>query len=245
MGAVTLVLVGWLLSSTPETQAAVPGTPGTFVAKSLSLRGTTYQYSVYLPSTWRSGQSWPVILALHGAGARGTEGTRAREQRLAEAVRTYPARYPALMVLPQCPPQRDWSGDVADFALQALEATLKEYGGDPKRVYLTGEPIGAQGTLGVAARLPERFAAVLAVSEHPAEREVVERLKGLPLWMWHGDADKEAPVAESRAFLRLFEAVGNKSVRYTELPGLGHDIFDTVYLDEAVSTWLFAQRRSR
>jgi hypothetical protein len=34
-------------------------------------------------------------------------------------------------------------------------------------------------------------------------------------------------------------------VRYTELPGLGHDLSDTVYLDEAVSTWLFAQRRGK
>ena len=50
--------------------------------------------------------------------------------------------------------------------------------------------------------------------------------------------------SESRSFLEVFKSVGNTSVRYTELPGLGHDIFDTVYLDEAVSTWLFAQRRS-
>ena len=28
-------------------------------------------------------------------------------------------------------------------------------------------------------------------------------------------------------------------------PGLGHDLSDTVYLDEAVSTWLFAQRRGK
>jgi predicted peptidase len=245
MSAVTLVLVGWLLSGTPETGTGAESAAGSFVAKSLSLRGTTYQYSVYLPPAWSPGQRWPVILALHGAGSRGTEGTRQRDQRLAEAVRTYPSRYPALLVLPQCPPQRDWSGDVADFALQALELTLKEYSGDPKRVYLAGEPIGAQGALRVAARLPERFAAVLAVSEHAADRAVVERLKGVPVWMWHGEADTEAPVAESRAFLQLFNAVGSKSVRYTEVAGLGHDIFDTVYLDEAVSTWLFAQRLPR
>jgi hypothetical protein len=41
------------------------------------------------------------------------------------------------------------------------------------------------------------------------------------------------------------KAAGSSSIRYTELSGLGHDIFDTVYLDEAVSTWLFSQRRSK
>jgi predicted peptidase len=244
MGAVTLVLVAWLMAGTPEQDTSPAGTPGTFVAKTLTVRGVTYVYSVYLPPTYRPGQAWPVILALHGANSRGTEGTRPRSQRLAAAVRLYPDRYPALLVLPQCPPQSDWSGDVAEFALQAVDRTLSEYGGDRKRVYLAGEPIGPHGAVRFAARFPDRFAAVLAVSEHGAERTVAERLKGVPLWMWHGDADTEVPVSESRSFLDLFKSVGNTSVRYTELPGLGHDIFDTVYLDEAVSTWLFAQRRS-
>ncbi|ATB30306.1 alpha/beta hydrolase-fold protein [Melittangium boletus] len=244
MGAVTLALVGWLLAGTPEAGSTPQGAPGSFVAKSLTVRGTTYLYSVYLPAMYRPGQRWPVILALHGANSRGTEGVLPRNQRLAEAVRQYPERYPALLVLPQCPPGRDWSGDVADFALQALERTLAEYEGDASRVYLAGEPIGAHGTVRFAARVPERFAAVLAVSEHSADRSVAERLKGVPLWMWHGEADKEVSVSESLAFLRLIKAVGNTTVRYTELSGLGHDIFDTVYLDEAVSTWLFAQRRA-
>lgn len=245
MGAVTMVLVAWLAAGTPEQEEASPAPPGSFVAKTLSVRGVSYVYSVYLPPQYRPGTGWPIILGLHGAGSRGTEGTRQRSQRLAAAARLYPERYPALLVLPQCPPGSDWSGDVADFALQAVERTLAEYGGDPKRVYLAGEPIGAQGVLRFAAGHPERFAAVLAVSERSADRGVVERLKGVPLWMWHGDADTEAPVSESRAFLELFKAVGNTSVRYTELPGMGHDIYDTVYLDQAVSTWLFAQRRTR
>lgn len=245
MGAVTMVLVAWLMAGAAEQDASPAGAPGTFVAKTLTVKGVPYVYSVYLPPNYRPGQAWPVILALHGANSRGTEGTRHRSQRLATAVRLYPERYPALLVLPQCPPQADWSGDVAEFALQAVDRTLSEYGGDRKRVYLAGEPIGAQGAVRFAARFPDRFAAVLSVSEHAAERTVAERLKGVPLWMWHGDADTEVPVSESRSFLEVFKSVGNTSVRYTELPGLGHDIFDTVYLDEAVSTWLFAQRRSR
>ncbi len=244
MGAVTLVLVGWLLAGTPEASPA-EGQPGTFVAKSLSVRGTTYVYSVYLPPTYRADRTWPVILALHGAASRGTEGTLPRRQHLAEAVRQHPERYPAVLVLPQCPPGRDWSGDVADFALRALERTLEEYKGDPKRVYLAGESIGKQGAVRFAARTPERFAAVLAVSEPSGDRSVAERLKGTPLWVWHGEVDAEVPVRESRAFIELFKALGNSSVRYTELPGLGHDIFDTVYLDVAVSTWMFSQRRAK
>ncbi|HYO53933.1 alpha/beta fold hydrolase [Archangium sp.] len=247
MGTVTMALVAWLLTGTPETGGPpVPAeSPGTFVAKTLTVRGETYVYSVYLPLGYRRGQAWPVILALHGAGSRGTDGQQPRTQSLAEAARAHPERYPALLVLPQCPPEREWSGDVADFALEALERTLVEYGGDRKRVYLVGQSMGARGAVQLAARHPERVAAVGAVSGRYPDRSLVGRLKGLPLWMWHGDADAVVPVSESRALVALLKSAGHTTVRYTELSGLGHDIFDTVYLDEAVSTWLLAQRRGR
>jgi predicted peptidase len=248
MGTVTMALVALLLAGVPEAGAPpAPGdAPGSFVAKTLTVRGETFHYSVYLPPGYRRGRAWPVILALHGAGSRGTDGLRPREQSLAEAARQHPERYPAVLVLPQCPPDRDWSGEVADFALEALERTVVDYGGDRQQVYLAGQSMGARGALLLAARSPERFAAVVAVAgRQPADRSAVARLKGLPLWLWHGDADAVAPVSESRSLVQALKAAGSSTVRYTELSGLGHEIFDTVYLDEAVSTWLFTQRRSK
>ncbi|AKI99482.1 putative esterase [Archangium gephyra] len=247
MGTVTMALVAWLMMGTPET--GTPPTPadspGTFVAKTLTVRGETYMYSVYLPPGYRREREWPVILALHGAGSRGTDGQRPRMQSLAEAARMHPERYPAVLVLPQCPPDKDWSGEVADFALEALELTVKEFGGDRKRVYLAGQSMGARGVVQLAARYPERFAAVVAVAGRYPDRSMVGKLKGLPLWMWHGDADAVVPVTESRSLVELLKSSGNHSVRYTELSGLGHDIPDTVYLDQAVSTWLLAQKRGK
>jgi predicted peptidase len=247
MGTVMMALVAGLLAGVPaDGLPATPGgAPGTFVAKTLTLRGETYSYSVYLPLGYRPGQQWPTILALHGAGSSGTDGLGPRNQSLAEAARARPERYPALLVLPQCPPERDWSGDLADFALEALERTLVEYGGDRKRVYLAGHSMGARGAVQLATRHAERFAAVVAVAGRHQDARGVDRLKGMPLWVWHGEADTVVPVSESRALVEKLRAAGSKSVRYTELSGLGHDIFDTVYLDEAVSTWLFAQRRGK
>ena len=244
MGTVTMVLVACLLTGTPDTDSpSASGAAGTFVEKTLTLKGVTYSYSVYLPPGLNSSHPWPVILALHDAGAQGPDGTRPSHQSLVEAVRIHPERYPALLVLPRCPPRQDWSGDVADFALEALERTVHEYGGDPNRVYLTGQSMGAQGAMQFAARYPERFAAVVAVSGRYPDHALVSRLKGMPVWMWHGDADAEIPVTESRVMLELLKAAGSTTARYTELSGLGHDITDTVYLDEAVSTWLFKQHR--
>jgi predicted peptidase len=237
---VAIALVTWMLAAAPEG-----GSPqGTFVAKTLVLGGTPWRYSVYLPPGYRKGQELPVILALHGAGSRGSDGLEPRKQSVAAAARAHPERYPAVLVLPQCPRGRTWSGPVADFALAALERTLAEYGGDPRRLYLVGQSLGARGAVHLAARYPERFAAVVAVAgRHPGREESAKKLKALPLWAWHGDADPDVPVTESRALVELLKAEGSQRVRYTELPGRGHDIFDDVYRDEALSRWLFAQRR--
>lgn len=237
---VAIALVTCMLAAAPEG-----GRPqGTFVARTLVLSGTTWRYSVYLPPGYREGQELPVILALHGAGSRGSDGLRPRQQSVAAAAQAHPERYPAVLVLPQCPRDRSWSGPVADFALAALERTLAEYGGDRSRLYLVGQSLGARGVVRLAARYPDRFAAVVAVAgRHPEREESAKKLKALPLWAWHGDADPDVPVSESRALVESLKAEGSQLVRYTELPGRGHDIFDEVYLDEALSRWLFAQRR--
>jgi predicted peptidase len=235
---VAMALVAWVLVAPLEGAPA----QGTFVAKTLTQHGKTWRYSVYLPAGYQPGQEWPVILALHGAGSRGTDGLKPREQSVAVAARVYPERYPAVLVLPQCPPGRRWSGAVADHALEALERTVVEYGGDLTRLYLVGQSLGARGAVHLAARHPGRFAAVIAVAgRHPDRDEDVKRLKDLPLW--HGDADESVPVTESRALVETLKSVGHPGVRYTELPGRGHDLFEEVYLDAELSRWLFGQRR--
>ncbi len=191
---------------------------------------------MYLPPGYQPGQTWPVILAL-GEAPRGAEGPRA-PRGLMDVVRIHPERYPAVVVMLQCPP----AGDVSEVAVQALESTFREFGGDRKRVYLAGQSQGAQGAMQLAALYPGRFAAVVAVSGRYTDRSMAKNLKGQRVWVWHGDADKEVPVSEIRSLVAQLREAGSATL-YTELSGLGHDISDTVYLDTAVSDWLFKQQK--
>jgi predicted peptidase len=236
-----MALVTWVLAAAPESAPAA----GMFAAKTLEAQGKVWRYSVYLPPGHRPGQALPVILALHGAGSRGADGLEPRKQSVVKVAQQHPERYPAVLVLPQCPRGRTWSGEVADFALAALERTLEEYGGDRSRLYLVGQSLGARGAVHLAARYPDKFAALVAVAgRHPGREESARRLKALPLWVWHGDADPDVPVDESRALVESLKAEGSQVVRYTELPGRGHDIFEDVYFNESVSRWLFEQKRA-
>jgi predicted peptidase len=222
---------------------ATAGPDGGFVADSVILEGRAYRYSVYLPPGYESDTPWPVLLALHGAGSRGLDGKRQRSQSVVAVARRYPSRYPAILVLPQCPPEARWTGVVARAAWSALERTMAAYTVDSTRIYLAGQSMGADGVLELAALYPERVAAVLAVAlgRGDAPRDAAA-LRSVPVRIFHGTADP-IPVERARARVTRLSAAGHRDVALRELQGHGHEIFDLVYADATVSAWLFRQRR--
>jgi predicted peptidase len=232
-----------------------------FLDRSVSISGHVYPYQVYIPRDYPDREAWPVILFLHGAGERGDDGVLQTAVGLGPAIRHDVARYPAIIVFPQAPRDSSWTGAPAEAALAALDRTLRELATDPDRVYLTGISMGGHGSWYLAYRQPDRFAAVVPVcgwvgarANLPASARVVShedgapfealarRLGGTPTWIFHGEVDPAVPVEESRqAAAALTEAGGD--VRYTELPGVGHNAWDPAYASPAFTDWLFAQRR--
>jgi predicted peptidase len=203
-----------------------------------------YPYAVYLPPGYPDGRRWPAVLVLHGAGSRGTDGLRPRTQSVVEAARLYPARYPAILVLPQCPPGTRWLGAPARAAWRALEHTLSRYAVDPTRVYLAGQSMGADGGFELAARHADRLAAFVAVALGWGEPDFdPAALRALPVRVFHGTEDR-IPVARARARVARLRAAGHRDAVLREYPGRGHEIFDEVYRDSTVSGWLFRQRRA-
>ena len=237
-----------------------------FLNRAVAIEGAEYRYQVYVPREYRSSQAWPVILALHGGGERGTDGLLQTDVGLGRAIRRHADRFPALVVFPQRPPG-DVAGwqDGARYALAALDKTLSEFNADRSRIYLTGLSMGGNGSWYLAYHHGDRFAAAviicgwvsarrstavpsvaypaIAPSAEPSTFDTVaKRVAKLPIWIFHGDADATVPVAESRgmaAALRSLEA----DVQYTELPGVGHNSWDAAYDRADVIEWLLKQRR--
>ncbi|HEY4641356.1 MAG TPA: phospholipase, partial [Thermoanaerobaculia bacterium] len=81
-----------------------------FLIRSVTVRGITYPYSVYVPREFDASKSWPVILFLHGSGERGTDGLKPTQIGVAAAIRANPDRVPAIAVFPQAPPDSRWLG---------------------------------------------------------------------------------------------------------------------------------------
>ena len=152
-----------------------------------------------------------------------------------------------------------WRGGLA-----AVDKTIAEFNGDPSRVYLTGYSAGGNGSWFLASRHPERFAALVVVcgfisgfrgkvsgvwypalspaSAPDAYAYVAKQVSSLPIWVFHGDADKNVSVEESRNMVKALKAI-SANVQYTEFPGVDHNAWDPAYDRAALIQWMLKQRR--
>lgn len=214
-----------------------------FVAKTIESDGKVYHYAVYVPEDYDPARRWPAILFLHGIGERGEDGTSHTGVGLGKALREHPERFPCVVVMPQCQPQMAWTGPMYDLALRTLDAALAEYSIDEDRIVLTGLSMGGFGAWLIGAEHASRFSALVPICgggnpDHAA------KLAALPIWCFHGEADPVVPVRRSREMVEAVRAAGG-SVKYTELPGVGHNSWDPAYANPELAAWMLAQRRSK
>lgn len=250
--------------ATPEASAAAA--EGRFEARETEIEGRTYRWQVFVPGAVLAGEDPhpPVVLFLHGAGQRGSDGERQTEIGLPAVLRERPD-FPAVVVMPQAPRSAWWGTPrIERLALAALDQALAEFDGDPDRIYLTGLSLGGYGTWAFAYRDPDRFAALVPVcggvtarnsrlptpAWHPGAvrpddpwGEAARVLADLPVWIFHGERDRRIPVSESRRMAQALREAGGHP-RYTEYPGVGHDSWTPAYREDDLYDWLFAQRRS-
>ena len=242
-----LFAVAALAAALPMTAPAAE-LPPNFVQKShANADGTMSPYVVYVPPGYDAAKPLPVILFLHGSGESKGGGKMPVEQGLCNGhVQKQAKRFPAIVVVPQCETRRTgWNAKSPDGlrAIAMLDATIKEYKCDESRQYLTGLSMGGYGAWSIAAAYPERWAAAVPIcgGGDPAD---AAKIKDLPIWVFHGDADAAVKVEKSRDMVAALKAAGGKP-RYTEMANVGHNSWDAAYAVEELYSWMFAQKKTK
>jgi predicted peptidase len=216
-------------------------------------------YRLMAPAKLEEGHRYPLVLFLHGAGERGDDNNAQLLHGMREfASDAHRQKFPAWVVAPQCPAEKrwvdvDWSRDqVAAPAEPGVELRLchslieslsKQFPVDRDRVYVCGLSMGGFGTYDAVARWPELFAAAAPIcGGSDISPEVIARMKQVPMWIAHGDADATVPVSLSRDVVAALKEAGAEP-HYVEMAGVGHDSWSATFADEAFLEWLFAQNR--
>jgi predicted peptidase len=235
-----------------------------FLEREVNVAGHSYKYRVWLPHHYTKLHRWPVVLFLHGSSERGSDNTSQLSVGLGPALERYGERYKAVVVFPQADSGQEWYGEMETMALAELDAAVREFHGDQRRIYLSGVSMGGAGTW-YLARHNQKWAALVPVCgevvRHPDDpfpsdpppdiarivgsRDPYTTLAGqigpTPVWAFHGAMDDIVPVTESRSMVNALRQAGG-NVRYTEYPDGGHDVWDTAYGDATLVHWMLEQR---
>ena len=177
---------------------------------------------LYVPKSYVKTRRYALVVDLHPAGLRGSH--------FAEAWGEVAERTGAFLVLaPECKDQkkRMWENGDEQGVVAAANRVLSEYSVDSARVLLTGFSQGAIYTYIFGLRNPTLFRAIapvsgiLAARPSPKADEILERARGVPVYICHGAADDRFPVAKAREARDRLEKLGYQ-VQYREEPQLGH-----------------------
>jgi len=262
-----VLIIGVFFFLLPNAALAETG----FLDRKVTVGGTAYRYQVYVPADFKPSHKWPVIVFLHGNGARGVDGLSQTDTGLASIIRRDRAQVPAIVVFPQADPSSRWSSPaMQEQVLACLNAAAREFNGDADRFYLIGYSMGGQGVLRISSRWPNRFAALVDISgtviatspsatkqqvaldvqTHPflnapdIYRALAQRIAGTPIWIFHGDTDSSVPVEQSRQLVNALRSAG-ATVRYTEYSGAGHSIDERALSEPKLLPWLLSQTRKQ
>lgn len=210
--------------------------------KGMVTLNVSYGYLLSLPDGYKSEESrkWPLIVFLHGSGERGDDLEQVKKHGPPKLIAAG-QKIEAIVASLQCPPQQIWNPHGVKTLTDHLTKTLRV---DADRVYLTGLSMGGFATWDTALEYPETYAAIVPICGGAGVRFVMaDRIKHLPVWIFHGAKDSVVePAYSKKMFDVLTKAGGN--VKLTMYPNAQHDSWTAAYNDPELWKWLFGQKRT-
>jgi poly(3-hydroxybutyrate) depolymerase len=187
-------------------------------------------YRMYVPASYNGSKAYPLIVALHGLG--GTEdsffdGYNKALPPLAEShgyIVAAPLGYRVdgsygwgLGAAPADPNTRRTQELSEQDVMQVLQRVRQHYKIDESRIYLMGHSMGGIGTWKIAPKYPDIWAAIAPISGN-GNPDTLEKLRGVPEIIVHGDADPTVNVSGSRTMVAKLKELGVEH-KYIEVPG--------------------------
>jgi predicted peptidase len=218
----------------------------------------TMPYRLFVPPGYDKAHKYPLIVWLHGASGIGSDNLAQIQGDQIPGTRTWTnpetqAKHPAFVLVPQA--NQPWdpyacriaTSERADpnlseqlvLVLGILDSLKVEFPIDSKRIYVAGQSIGAFGTWCLITNKPDLFAAAITLCGG-GNADLAANAKRLPIWAFQGDADVFRD--SHRRMIAALRLAGGKP-RYTEYPGVGHEIWDRVFKEPGLVDWLFAQHK--
>lgn len=212
-------------------------------------RNREMPFLLWLPESIEpGGDEHPMIVSLHGTGPTeySPEFVMSYGLPAVLALEEQPEGFDFVVLAPQGLDGVDWwSSGQPEEVNEIVDEVVGGLPIDTDRIYLTGFSTGGQGAWHLAARYPEKYAAVVSVggsafrSTNGEVSQASCSLSTVPVWGIHGEADLISTHDIVHAEVQDWEELCQSNARWTTYPDIGHfESFEIAYRDPDVYAWL-------
>ncbi len=191
-------------------------------------------FNIALPEGYTPKRAWPLVVALHGRGGNADHLVVVTAPVLAKA--GYFVVYPTTADV-----KLNWSSaDESANLYRAIDFVARRYRIDFRKMFITGGSMGGMGTWSHVQGFPEVWAGGAPIAGHPgiAPGPWMARLRGIGLYIVHGEKDTVVPVQPTRVMVQALKK-GKYKHTYVELPGVNHGVPRDAWRDMCV--WISKQ----
>ncbi|MBI9071549.1 MAG: prolyl oligopeptidase family serine peptidase [Melioribacteraceae bacterium] len=235
---VLIVLLAFIFSGCANSVVFVSGTQSHQKLKTEICKTVELEYLLYTPDNYsETDEKLPLLLFLHGSGERGNDLNKVKVHGPPKLIEEG-KKFPFIVVSPQCPEGKWWSIEDLEALLNNI---IEQYKVDEDRIYLTGLSMGGFGTWEFAIEFPGKFAAIAPVCGG-GNKFAVDRIKHIPIWVFHGAKDNVVKPEQSEVMVEALEKVGS-DVKFTLYPEATHNSWTETYNNEDLYNWFLEQKR--
>jgi predicted peptidase len=221
----------------------------------------TIPYRIIVPKNYSSEKSYPILIFLHGSGERGNNN----ESQLIHGSKVmgsdnFQKQHDSFVVFPQCKAKDYWANvpfwektnkkrfvfnktlsenNMLKGVIELLNSLESKYSIDPSRRYVGGLSMGAMGAIEILAQNPGVFRAAFAICGGGSP-SWANKIKGTPLWLFHGKKDDVVDVKFSKKLARKLIRLKSKT-KLTLYDEIKHNSWDLALNDPFLFKWLFSQ----
>jgi predicted peptidase len=223
------------MSMKKDLKELPPDTGGVYEPVYLKYSNTEYGYFVYTPSDYEQNPfEYPLLVFLHGAGEKGNSSsdTSALNKVLNTGIpqmiknKKWAPEYPMIVVMPQCH-DGGWNAQKVHAFIGYI---ITQFRVNEQRIYLTGLSMGGYGTFNYLQSYGQTYIAAAVPICGGGNLNHAERLAGIPLWAFHGDADNTVLPSNS---INMIEKINSFNplirAKLTIYPGVGHNSWSMTY----------------